>query len=71
MRSSGTARVNSGVERCGGSQTGVTQELADQFVGPRIGVEDDFCGEMPELMWSDFQSQIPGPCSWFRSLRCA
>src|SRR5262249_41701670 len=61
VSASGAARIDASVERCRRSQTCVPQELPDQFVSTGFGVENDFCGEMAELMRRDFHPKVSHP----------
>ena len=59
VSSSGSAGVDAGVEVRGRVQILVSQQLADQLIRPRVGVEGDLGCQMPELMRSDFHAQMP------------
>ena len=59
VRPSGPSRVDSRVELCGGLQILVAEELPNQFVRPRVRVEVDFRREMPELVRSELDTDMP------------
>ena len=59
MRASGPSRVDSGVELCRRLQIFVAEELPNQFVRPGIRVEVDFGGDVPELVRSDPDAEVP------------
>jgi len=52
VSSTGPAGVDAGIKGCSDFQAFVAQQLPDQFVGAGVGVEDDFCGQMAELVRS-------------------
>jgi hypothetical protein len=58
VSSSGPLSVDAGVEGRGRFQIRVPQQLSDQLVSTRVGIEDYFRCEMAELVRSDFHSQI-------------
>src|SRR5215510_10690446 len=55
---SGAAGVDASIEVGGRLRVLVAQELAYQFIGTRIFVEDDFGREVPELMRGHLHPQF-------------
>ena len=59
MGASGASRVNPGVKLRRRLQIFVAEELSNQFVRPGIRVEMDFGGDVPELVRSDPDAEVP------------
>jgi len=57
--SPGPAGVDPGVKHCRRSKARVPQQLPYQLVRTRVSVENDFGGQVPELVRCQFHSQIP------------
>ena len=59
MGASGASRVNPGVKLRRRLQIFVAEELPNQFMRAGIRVEVDFGGDMPELVRSDPDAEVP------------
>ena len=59
VSSSGPTGVDAGIKSRSRFQTRVPQQLPHQFISTRVGIEDDFRGQMAELVRSDLDSEVP------------
>ncbi len=59
MRSPGSSGIRTRIKPCGRFQGSVPKKLANRFVAALVGIQMDFCAQVPELMRGDFYPYPP------------
>ena len=62
MSSPGPASVNAGIKVGRGQMAFMPEQLANELVRSRVGVEHDLSCQMPELMRVHFHAEMSGKC---------